>query len=67
MKDATSSSFEQGLDIEKLKVIGKNSSTGELIVQIRNFSPENLHATKNYFNSLPEVKSTRFSSWQSAY
>ena len=67
MKDVTPSSFEQGLDKEKFQVIGKNSLTGELIVQIRNFSPENLHATKKYFNSMPGVKSTRFSSWHSAH
>ena len=62
-KDISRSSFEKKLDDKKFRVIGKNSFSGELIVQIRNFSPASLHATQRHFKSLPEVKSTRFSRW----
>ena len=45
---------------KSIELLVKIHSSGELIVQIRNFSPASLHATQKHFKSLPEVKSTRF-------
>ena len=51
------------LDEQKYRVIGENSSTAEQIVQVRNLSPNDLAQSLFFLNSLPMVKSARFSPW----
>ena len=34
--------FEKAIDSDKFKVIGKNSNTGEWILQVKDFSPNGL-------------------------
>ena len=56
-------SFEDSLDKQNFRVIGRNSSTGEHIIQIRDFSPTDLANAALFLNSHDLVKSTRFSHW----
>ena len=56
-------SFEESLDQKKFRVIGRNSSTGDHIIQVRNFSPTDLDNAALFLNSHSMVKSTRFSHW----
>ena len=56
--------LNQKLDSDKFHIIGKNTKSGEYIVQVRNFSPTELDKAKAYLNSLNSVKSTRFVPWR---
>lgn len=55
--------FEKLLEHDEYKIIGKNSSTMEHILQLRNFFPSDLTQAHEFLNSLPMVASTRFSDW----
>ena len=54
----------QKLDSDKFRIIGKNTKSGEYIVQVRNFSPTELEQAKVHLKSLNSVKSTRFVTWR---
>ena len=56
--------LNQKLDSDKFHIIGRNTKSGEYIVQVRNFSPTELDKAKAYLNSLNSVKSTRFVPWR---
>lgn len=57
---------EEILDEELFRIIGKNNSTGELIVQTKKFSPTDLENAMNFFTSMKFVKHARLSPWVSS-
>ena len=61
--DDTESEFVSNLPDGQYRMIGKNSRTRELIIQVKEFSPSQLSRTVNHFTSLPGVKEVRRIPW----
>ncbi len=55
--------FNQKLDDEEFRIIGKNSSSDEYIVQVKEISPTDLISSEKLIRSMPMVESTRFPPW----
>ena len=51
--------FEAKLNKDEYQIIGENSLTKELILQLKHFSPSELEQAKQFIQSLPMVQNAR--------
>ena len=55
--------FEAKLNKDEYQIIGENSLTKELILQLKHFSPSELDQAKQFIQSLPVVQNARIPDW----
>ena len=55
--------YEAKLNKDEYQIIGENSLTKELILQLKHFSPSELDQAKQFIQSLPMVQNARIPDW----